>query len=441
MSAPPVDTTADDAVAALRKEKKPAFSKGEALAEADRCLFCHDAPCMRSCPTHIDVPRFIKRIATGNLAGAADTIFAANVLGHSCARVCPTEVLCEGACVLNDEHRAIDIGRLQRHATDFALRSGQAIVTAGPRRAGAGSVGIIGAGPAGLACAAELLRLGYAATIYEARPEGGGLNTYGVAQYKLTPEAALEEVAWLTRAGLDIRYGVAVGRDVSLAELEGRHAALFIGVGMAGIPPLGLPGEALPGVCDALDLIEDLKFGRTQQVSGARVAVIGGGNTSIDVVTQALRAGAAEVLLLYRRGPEAMPAYAHEVALLRDHGGRVLYHHSPEAILDPAAGRVTGLRARRGDGEVVTIAADVVVRATGQKGAGVLSVLPVQSQSGKVQVDAEGRTSHPRYWAGGDCVSGGKEVVNAVEEGKQAARSMARHIMDVRDGALAAQAQ
>jgi dihydropyrimidine dehydrogenase (NAD+) subunit PreT len=432
----------------LDAEKKPALSLDEALGEANRCLACYDAPCTRACPTHIDVPRFIKRIATGNPLGAARTILEANILGASCARVCPTEVLCEGACVLNDQHRPITIGQLQRFATDIAMERGVPPLQAGPPRPG--SVGIIGAGPAGLACAAELLQQGYEAVIYEAAPEGGGLNTYGVAQYKMTPGASLDEVRWLEQAGVTIRRGVRVGADLPVAELEGRHDAVFIGVGMGAIPPLGLPGEELPGVFDALDLIEDLKLGREpkglsslgRSLAGLRVVVIGGGNTSIDVTTQAARAGAAEVVLLYRRGQAEMPAYVHEVELSIEHGVHLLCHTGPLAIVGD--GRVEGLEVQRleriGEGTAArlepvegtrrVLPCDVVVRATGQGGLALLEQLPgVSHKRGVVQVDEHGRTSNPRYFAGGDCTSGGKEVVNAVAEGKRAAQGIIREIL------------
>ncbi|MCS6913504.1 MAG: NAD(P)-dependent oxidoreductase [Myxococcales bacterium] len=428
----------------LEAEKKPPLSLDEALAEAHRCLSCFDAPCTNACPTHIDVPRFIKRIATGNIAGAARTILSANVLGASCARVCPTEVLCEGACVLGDHHRPIAIGLLQRFATDYAMARGIPPLRAGPRRPG--SVGIIGAGPAGLACAAELVQAGYEAVVYEAAEWPGGLNTYGVAQYKMTPRVSLQEVEWLARCGLDIRCGVRVGVDVSLAELEARHDAIFVGVGMGAVPPLGLPGEDLPNVVDALDFIADLKLGRPPLIDrplrGARIAVIGGGNTSIDVTTQAARAGAATVWLLYRRDQDTMPAYAHELHLSIEHGTRLLCHTVPVRIV--GQDRVTGLEIEQvrpeGEGRTAPLVpvpgsrrlleVEAVVRATGQGGVDLLRQLPgVAHRGGVVQVDEWGRTTNPRYWAGGDCISGGKEVVNAVAEGKRAAQGIIRDIL------------
>lgn len=441
--------------ASLDHELKPPLSVDEAHAEANRCLFCYDAPCTRACPTHIDVPLFIQQISTGNTAGSARTIFAENVLGNSCARVCPTEVLCEGACVLNDQHRPIAIGSLQRFATDFALSHGQPIVRAqNPLpHADRPAVGIIGAGPAGLSCAAELLRLGYRSVLYEQAERPGGLNTYGVAQYKMTPRVSLQEVEALVRAGLDIRCGVRVGRDVTLAELEARHPALFIGVGMGPIPGIGLPGEEHPAVWDALDLIAHLKAesegtpghttGHTVRDSlrGASVAVIGGGNTSIDVVTQAVRAGAKKVWLLYRKGPSDMPAYAHEVHLALEHGSELVYYAVPERIVAADEKRLRGIAIQvvHADGAAVAgparektsalLECSLVVRATGQRGAALLRSLPIDSQGGVIKVDAQGRTSNPRYYAGGDCISGGQEVVNAVEAGKKAARAMVHDIL------------
>ncbi len=425
-------------------ELKPALSQDAALAEASRCLFCYDAPCTRACPTHIDVPAFIKKIATGNLRGSARTILSANVLGASCARVCPTEVLCEGACVLNDLHvRPIQIGQLQRHSTDWAMARGLRPVEAGARKHG--RVAVIGGGPAGLACAAELLRLGYESVILEAGKQAGGLNTSGVAEYKMTPEFSLKEVAWLEEAGVVIKRGVRVGVDVSIADLEREYDAIFVGVGLGRIGKLGIPGEELPGVVDAIDFIAQLKLARSTAKVGRRVAVLGGGNTAVDAVTQAQRLGAEEVYMIYRRGPDEIGAYEHELELARLSGARFVYLASPRRIL--GHGKVEAIELDRmklgaadasgrkrpepAGGEPLVIAVDMVIPATGQQPRSeLLESLPgVQLDHGRVMVDERTmQTSNPRYFAGGDCVSGGQEVVNAVAEGKRAAAGIAAHI-------------
>jgi glutamate synthase (NADPH/NADH) small chain len=412
----------------------PTMTWDEALVEAHRCLMCWDAPCTKACPTDINVPQFIKRIATGDLTGSARTILSSNILGGSCARVCPTEVLCAGACVLNELHeRPIDIGRLQAFATDGVIFGGTRLFAV-PKPTGH-SVGIIGAGPAGLSAGAELAKRGHTVVVYEASDAPGGLNTYGVANYKMDMPTALREVDFIKGLGVEIRTGTAVGRDVGIADLMETHDAIFMGVGLGGVPPLGLEGEDLAGVEDALDFIAGVRAGSTD-VAGKRVAVIGGGNTAVDSVTQSAMSGADRVYLVYRRGRAQMRGYPHDVERALQHGVEFVHWCAPVRIEgDGSVERLVCVRTELGpDGSVVpiegtefSIPVDRVFRATGQaKRVDFVSTLDgVETDAGgRVVVDADHRTGNAKIWAGGDCVNGGKEVVNAVQHGKIAARSI-----------------
>src|SRR5215472_1647146 len=310
-----------EAAAANMADIAPAYRPQEAIIEANRCLFCFDAPCIQACPTGIDIPSFIRKIATGNLVGSARTILSANILGASCARVCPTSVLCEGACVVLDrEGDPVKIGRLQRYATDYVHEKKIQVLNTPTKKSGKG-VAIIGGGPAGLSCAAELAQLGHQPVIFEKKTAAGGLNTYGIAYYKMTPQASLEEVEFVRSLGVEFRVSVAVGKDIPAAQLEKEFDAIFIGIGLGGGSRMNIPGEDLPEVIEALEFIEELHSKPLHEVPiGKRVAVVGGGNTAIDAVTQARRLGAEKAVLIYRRAQEDMSAYEFEQELARNDG-------------------------------------------------------------------------------------------------------------------------
>jgi dihydropyrimidine dehydrogenase (NAD+) subunit PreT len=411
-------------------DKKPAMTPARALAEAERCLYCFDPPCVKACPTGIPIPDFIRKIGTGNLVGSARVILEANSLGFSCARVCPVEVLCEGDCVYNAMGRApVEIGRLQRYATDQIYDRGVSVLTAG---APTGKrVALVGAGPASVACAAELRRLGHEAVLFEAGPYPGGLNTTGVAPYKLKVDDALREVEYLGRLGFEVRYDTAVGTDVSFAQLEADYDAVFLGVGLGGDGWLHLEGERLEGVCGALQLIERIKLHDGYRLPAIRDAVvIGAGNTAMDAVRELLALGVPHVTLVYRRDEGAMSGYEHEWAEAKKAGARALWWARPTGFVGDE--RVRGVRwvssahPAAFEGERV-LEADFVALAVGQeKLAAFLDGVPgLRHDRGRVLVDEHtGQTDNPRYFAGGDCVNGGKEVVNAAAEGKRAAHGI-----------------
>ncbi len=405
----------------------PPLTAQQASVEADRCYFCYDAPCVEACPTAIDVPRFIRGIATGNLRGAAMTILEANIFGGACARVCPTEILCEQACVRNAESgEPIRIGALQRHATDWLMAHDPAPFD---RAAPTGKhAAVLGAGPAGLSCAHRLARKGHAVTVFEARPKPGGLNEYGIAAYKMTDDFAQREVAFLLSVG-----GIAIehGRAPKLADMLERFDAVFVGVGQAGVRALSLDGVRLAGVRDAVDFIAELRQApdRARAAIGRRVVVIGGGNTAVDAAVQSRRLGAEEVTIAYRGPLARMSATAKEQAWARANDVRVRERMTPVALHgDRAVSAVTFDHA----GDRVTIDADMVLLAIGQalleaplRGA----ALPLAIASGRIVVDAERRTTVPRLYAGGDCVAGPDLTVVAVQDGTLAAEAMHRDMM------------
>lgn len=412
-------------------ELAPPLTTDAALLESNKCLYCYDAPCTQSCPTHIDVPSFIKKIASGNLRGSARVILDANPMGHSCARACPVEVLCEGACVLNDrDEEPIKIALLQRHATDWALEHDYQPFTAGASNGK--RVAIVGAGPAGLSCARDLRRLGYAVTIFEDRPEPGGLNTYGIAEYKMRRPLALAEAKMVLDLGVELKTGVRVGADVSMQQLRVAFDAVFVAVGLGATRKLGIPGEDLPGVSDALVFIEHLKthpYSATR--IGRHVVVVGAGNTAIDAATQARRLGAEVVTIVYRRGADDMSAYTYEFELAKKDGCVFRFNTVPKRVL--GSGSVSGLECVRSElgpagadgkrafsevpGSTHVIECDTILRALGQ--------LPRDELARSLGLRVNGAalvSDDPRVLVGGDCGSGGAEIVNAAAEGVQAAR-------------------
>jgi len=420
----------------------PAFTPAEALHEANRCLYCFDAPCMHACPTHIDVPGFIKKIASGNLRGSARVIFDANPIGATCARVCPVEVLCEGACVEGTLlQKPIEIGRLQRYATDHVL--GKVDLFFEKRESNERSVGIIGSGPAGISCATYLIRLGYDVTVYERKPMAGGLDTYGMAEYKMTQAVSLAEVERAAAAGVKflLNTEIVAGDEpteelgeinrVSFEQLEEWHDAIFVAAGLGDTNRLGIPGEELDGVYDALHFIEKVKSRDWMSVPlGRTVAVIGAGNTAIDAVTQAKRLGAERVILVYRKTAAEMPAYEYEYELAKQDAVEFVWQAAPVGIIsDEAGARVTGLRCERTDGslELFEIPCDMVIKAVGQAKRKTLfeKVIGVDTdERGRVMVNDFMQTTNPKIFAGGDCVNGGGEAVEAAQMGKHAAQGI-----------------
>jgi glutamate synthase (NADPH/NADH) small chain len=387
----------------------PAFNRQEALTEANRCLNCFDAPCAAACPTHIDVPRFIKKIATENLMGSALTILDANILGASCSRVCPVDVLCEGACVMLGYNKLpIAIGRLQRHAMDhFVERSGRLPKKSREKRSE--KIVCIGAGPASLACGAELAQRGFSVTVLERSALPGGLNTYGVAEYKLRTPDSLREVAMIGELGVEFRFGISVEDEDDLAALEREYDAIFVGIGLGAMNELQIPGADHPDVVDALEFIARYKTAGDLKV-GNNVVVVGAGNTAIDAANAARRLGAARVTIVYRRTERDLPAFGFEYEHAKQEGVVFEWLAQPVAIhTDPASGGMVSLECVR-LGSYFHLPCDMLIPAIGQAPVGLFLE----------------RCRGPKYFTGGDCVNGGREVVDAVADGKRAALSIAK---------------
>ena len=411
----------------------PPLSPREARVAAERCLFCYDAPCVQACPTSIDIPLFIRQIAGGNPHGSAKTILNSNIMGGMCARVCPTETLCEQVCVREiAEGKPVEIGRLQRYATDALFAAGRQLYRQGASTGH--KVAVVGAGPAGLACAHKLATLGHAVTIVEARAKPGGLNEYGIAAYKTVDGFAQDEVDWiLSVGGIELRVGVRLGRDIDLADLRRDYAAVFLGLGLGAVNTLGIDEDGLDGVMDAVAYIAALRQASDLATLpvGRHIVVIGGGMTAIDIASQTKRLGAEDVTIVYRRGQEQMNASQFEQELAQTDGVLLRHWLQPTRLL-AEDGKLSAVEFEYTDNRTgtLTLPCSQLFKAIGQ------AFLPadvdgsrelVELEHGRIAVDAERRTSLSGIWAGGDCITGGKDLtVTAVEDGKQAALSIDR---------------
>lgn len=414
----------------------PAYDAHEAMVAADRCYFCHDAPCITACPTEIDIPLFIRQIQAGQPEAAGRTIFDQNILGGMCARVCPTENLCEGACVRElAEGKPVEIGRLQRFATDTVMaRNDHPYARPAPTGK---RVAVVGAGPAGLACAHRLAMKGHDVVVFDAREKPGGLNEYGIAAYKTAGDFAAAEVDWLLRiGGIELRQGQALGRDVTLAQLQSDFDAVFLGMGLAGVNALGLEGEATPGARDAVDFIAELRQTRDKSTLpiGRHVVVIGGGMTAVDAAVQSRLLGAEHVTMVYRRGREAMGASDYELSHAANEGVKIITHAMPVAVhANGALREVEFVYTHAGEtgleptGETFRLPADQVFKAIGQTLDGTPEGLELDGR--KIRTDGQGRTSIPGVWAGGDCTPGEDLTVVAVAQGRDAAEDIHASLM------------
>ena len=425
----------DTEIAGNFGDMHPPLSRPEALIEADRCYFCYDAPCTTACPTAIDIPGFIQKIRSDNIKGSAHTILRENIMGGMCARVCPTEILCEETCVRNThEEKPVNIGLLQRYATDPVLQENVQLFERGPDSGK--TVAVVGAGPAGLACAHRLSMLGHRAVIFNRDPKPGGLNEYGIAAYKTVDNFAQKEVDYILGiGGIEMRSGVSLGVDVTLPQLRQDFDAVFLGFGLGGANKLGIANEDVEGVLDAVDYIAELRQAddKGKLPVGRRVVVIGGGMTAIDIAVQNKRLGAEHVDIVYRRGPDEMGASKYEQDFAQTSGVTIRHWAQPRKLLIDS--RVAGIEFEvteqdengklRGTGNTWSLNADMVFRAIGQSlSADVFGEVAksLQQQFGKLVVDEHRRTSLDNVWAGGDCVYGHDDLtVSAVQDGKVAA--------------------
>ncbi|MFJ7918823.1 NAD(P)-dependent oxidoreductase [Lysinibacillus fusiformis] len=423
-------------------ELKNKMTKNEAIEEANRCLYCYDAPCIKACPTSIQIPNFIKKIASGNMKGSATTILEANPIGASCARVCPTEELCEGACVLNSSTKPIKIGELQRYATDWAMETNAQLFKQGPSNGH--KVAIIGAGPAGLSAARELSRFGYQVTIYEAEAKAGGLGSFGIVAFRLPNDVVDWEVEQIEQLGVDIQTNTTVGVDITADEILAEYDHVILAVGMGAVPNLGIEGEGLDGVHDAIEFIRKTKMGPlTNEIVGKRVAVIGAGNTAIDGATSAVRLGADNVQILYRRTQKEMTAYQFEYEFAKQDGVEFKWLTAPKKMIGNEDGRVTGIecvkmklgepgpdgrqRPEEVKGSNFIIEVDAVIKAIGQaRFVSLIEAFGLAHTNGVVDIDETTmQTSNDKVFACGDVVFGNGQgeamVVTAVQQGKDAA--------------------
>ncbi|BDG32655.1 NAD(P)-dependent oxidoreductase [Parageobacillus thermoglucosidasius] len=430
------------------QEVDPGLTDREAIEEANRCLYCYDAPCIKACPTGIDIPAFIKKIASGNLKGSAKTIMSSNPVGASCARVCPTEELCEGACVLNHSTKPIMIGKLQRYATDWAIRNKEVLFQAGQKNGK--TVAVVGGGPAGLSAARELARMGYTITIFEAEKEAGGLNTYGIVSFRLPQKISFWEVNQVKSLGVQIHTNTRVGKDISAKELLDHYDAVVLAAGMGRVPRLGIEGEDLDGVYDAIEFIKETKTKPlTGKLVGKRVVVIGAGNTAIDGATCSVRLGAENVKILYRRTKEEMTAYDFEYEFAKQDGVEFRWLTAPKRIIGDENGKVTHIeciRMKLGEpdadgrrrpvpiaGSEFTMQVDVVIKAIGQtRHLDLIQEFGLEHDDGVVKVNPENyQTSNPKVFACGDVIfakgQGEAMVVTAAQQGKEAAYAVHQH--------------